>query len=335
MAVSFTTPVWGQDVQFSQYYAAQTYLNPGFAGAVHVPRLIFHQRLQWPRLDSKYITSLLSFDGFSEKYRSGYGVMLFYDNLGANNISTSEIHFQYSYELPLSQKVTIRPGLQLGFVSRSINYSNLTFPQQFDDFYGLISDNNSYDLYGKDRKFYPDVSAGFIAYSDNFWFSFASNHLNFPNQSFLGKVSRLPVKYSFAAGYKINLREQSKMAYLASSSSDEMSITPTINYKAQGKSDQADIGLYFRYSQIFLGGWYRGIPFKKYNKHLQNNESIVGLAGWIYQNLSFSYSYDLTLSTLRPAGTRGAHEINVTYIFKPKKKRKPMKRLPCPNFYNK
>ena len=113
----------------------------------------------------------------------------------------------------------------------------------------------------------------------------------------------------------------------------EISVTPTFHYKSQGKSDQFDLGVYGRYDHFLVGIWYRGIPFKKL-EDFQNSESISVSAGWRYHQYTIFYSYDKTVSTLNPINPGGAHEINLTFIdYRKWKKRKPMKRLPCPNLY--
>jgi type IX secretion system PorP/SprF family membrane protein len=114
----------------------------------------------------------------------------------------------------------------------------------------------------------------------------------------------------------------------------EVSFTPTAHYKLQGRSDQVDLGLYGLYDHLILGVWYRGIPMlKRYRPGLLNNESMVGLLGWKVKGLSASYSYDFTVSKLARARTGGSHELNITYVWGyPKKKRKVMRRLPCPDF---
>ncbi|MBX9851806.1 MAG: type IX secretion system membrane protein PorP/SprF, partial [Cytophagaceae bacterium] len=88
------------------------------------------------------------------------------------------------------------------------------------------------------------------------------------------------------------------------------------------------------YDMILVGFWYRGIPMKKYLPRVQNNESMIFLVGWKIKEISITYSYDYILSKLRSSGTGGAHELNLTwYYYKPHKSKKPMKRLPCPQFY--
>jgi type IX secretion system PorP/SprF family membrane protein len=325
----YSQEVLAQDVQFSQFYAASLYLNPAFAGSAHSARGTLHQRIQWPSLDAKYITSLASIDAYSSKYKSGFGLMILQDFQGSNTIKSSEVTTQYSYELQFSPTFTLRAGLQAGFVSRFINYSNLVFPDQYNNqgYTGPTDD----DVYGNTRVNYLDLASGGILYSNNFWFGVSSHHMNRPNQSFYGEVSRLPSKYSLATGYKFVVKTNRDQY---TSSNEEVTITPTAHYKFQGMSDQFDLGVYAIYNQIIMGFWYRGIPvIKYYKKSLQNNESVVLLAGYKFRTVSVSYSYDFTISKLATAKTGGSHELNITYVYKKSKKKKPTKRLPCPKFY--
>jgi type IX secretion system PorP/SprF family membrane protein len=328
----FSLKAIGQDVQFSQFYNVPTYLNPGFAGSAHQTRAIAHHRMQWPGLDARYTTSLVSLDHYLPQHKSGFGLMVMQDYMGANTINSTNIVAQYAYEIHVLDNLTFRPGLQLGYMSRGLNYSNLRFPQQFDD-QGQNSTGNPYG-FGDDRIHMVDFGTGGIVYSNNLWVGFSAHHLNKPNQSFFGEVSRLPVQYLFVSGYKIKLKSKEKyMAYLQQQES-EIAIIPTFNYKSQGSSDQFDIGVYGIYDMVIAGLWYRGIPTKKYSFVLHNNESVVMMGGFKFGNYSISYSYDYIVSRLSSVRTFGAHEINFTFINSKKaKKNKPMKRLPCPSFY--
>lgn len=326
--VLFTGFAKAQDVQLSQFYASPLYLNPGFAGSAHLNRLATHQRLQWPGLEAKYITSLFSFDTYSTKYKSGFGVMLMQDYQGGNTLTSTEITLQYSYELHISKKYTLRPGLQYGFASRSINYAEFRFPNQFNNEKGFDNSISSGGEFGADRISYSDLSSGAVFYSEKLWVGISAHHINQPNQSFNGEVAKLPAKYSLVGGYKIPL---SKNKYQRANTTS--SITPAMHYKLQGKSDQLDLGVYGTYKQLIAGFWYRGIPVKKYLPKLHNSESMVALVGWKYNGLSFGYSYDFTVSRLSVARPWGAHELNITYVHY--KKRKKMRSLPCPNIYDK
>ncbi len=319
----------GQDIQFSQFYAAALYQNPAFAGSTHHHRGTFHQRLQWPGLDAKYTTSLLSFDTYANKYNSGFGVMVFKDWQGSSTINSIDAGVQYAYEIHFNEQISFRPGLQLSYVSRNLDYSGLTLPEDYTN-NGYVGGSN---LNGNSRKGYVDISSGGIFYSEKLWVGVSAHHLNMPNQSFIGDVSRLPIKFALTAGYKIPLIHSKFMAYM--DHEKDKSITPTVHYKFQGKSDQLDLGLYANYDFVMVGFWYRGIPVKHYEKGLHNNESMVAMVGWKYEAWTVTYSYDFVVSRLSRARTGGAHELNLTYVYSRHKHYKPMKRLPCPTFHHK
>lgn len=321
-----------QDFQFSQFYNVPLYMNPAFAGTLHATRIGLHQRLQWPRLEARYTTSVLSADTYFPKYKSGAGLIVMQDYQGGGRISSTEAHLMYSYEITLNSKLTFRPGLQVGYVSRFLNYSELHFPHQYDNYQGLIGPQDQQDIWNK-AKGYVDVSSGGILYSKGFWLGFAAHHINAPNQSFRGNgyVSKLPTQFSIVSGYKFVVYEEISMHH----DKTEVSITPTFQYKFQGMSDQLDLGLYGEANQGLIGFWYRGIPIKRYQPDLPNNESIILFAGWKGESLRIGYSYDFTVSRLAKAGTGGSHELNITYVFhrhKKYKRKKIMKRLPCPSF---
>lgn len=179
---------YAQDIQFSQFYNVLLYQNPAFAGSAHHHRGMFHQRLQWPGLNAKYITSVLAYDTYLNKYNSGFGIMAMKDWQGSSDINSFDIGLFYSYELHLTNGLTFRPGLQLSAVNRALGYS-MTLPQDFDN-NGQLGTSFS----GGNRRLYPDISSGGVFYTDQIWFGISAHHLNRPNQSFLNEVSRLPTK---------------------------------------------------------------------------------------------------------------------------------------------
>ncbi len=318
-----------QDIQFSQFYATSLYINPAFAGSSHFPRAIIHNRIQWPKLDARFNTYLASFDAYLPEVQSGVGIMFLHDRQGSALLNSTEVHLQYSYELPVSDKVTVRAGLQLGAVNRSLDYGDLSFTYQFSN---AGQTSTVADQPADERFWYADVAAGALVYSDRFWFGLATHHLNQPNVSVYSNQARVPVKASFVAGYKIDLSGKGDF-WSYDGSQKEISLTPTVHYKFQGESDQVDAGLYGLYDHFLLGVWYRGIPFKKIENGVPNNESMIFMGGWrIAKDLEFRYSYDLTVSRLRQARTGGAHEISLAVLLRQKRK-KPMKRLPCPTHH--
>ncbi|HEY8400215.1 MAG TPA: PorP/SprF family type IX secretion system membrane protein, partial [Cytophagaceae bacterium] len=203
--------VFSQDIQFSQFYNVPLYQNPAFAGSSHESRATVHQRIQWPRLDAKYITSVASFDKYFANAKSGVGLMAIQDFQGSNTISSTEISAMYAYELHITPTLTLRSGLQGSYVTRYLNYANLMYPREFNDVTGYTKDPST--DFGGQRIHYVDLATGGIFYSKNLWIGLSGHHLNLPNQSFDKGVARLPGKFAVTGGYKIHLANNRRTAY--------------------------------------------------------------------------------------------------------------------------
>jgi type IX secretion system PorP/SprF family membrane protein len=322
---------FGQDIQFSQFYAVPAYQNPAFAGSAYMHRFVLHQRMQWMSLDARYATSLVSWDTYISKIRGGLGVMAYRDYQGGDKIVSNEIAVQYAQEIPLSDKYVLRAGGQLSTAWRTVDYSQFRYAQDHTD---QGYQGSTYNQQGDNTFWYGDLSAGLVFFSDKLWAGLSTHHLNQPSQTFYNNTSnRLPMKVALTGGYKHVFRR-------TSSNTDfharvvEYNVIPTFHYKMQGKSDQLDLGAYSQLDRMLVGFWYRGIPFKNYES-IQNNESMVAMIGFKYHNIAFAYSYDFTVSRLSRARTGGSHEINLTiYWDRQKDKTKPMRRLPCPELFD-
>jgi type IX secretion system PorP/SprF family membrane protein len=323
-----------QDPQLSQYYNAPLYLNPAFAGTAENTRAVLNYRSQWTSLPSPYVTFAASFDHFIGPYNSGVGLLVKRDRQGDAGLNSTDVNLIYSYQVYLGEGLTFIPAIQAGFVNRDLNYSNLIFGDQVTN--NGIGNSPSVDNFAKNGSSvsFLDVGAGGLLYSDHFWLGYSGNHFNKPNVAFSGD-SRLPVKSSFHGGYKFFLQKPAK-AGMYSRPVNEKSISPTFMYKMQGLYDQFDLGLYLRYDPLMFGLWYRGLPIKKYKEGINNHEALILMAGIHYEGLAFAYSYDLTISTLKP-GSGGSHEVSLIYQweipYKNYKKKKRARKVSCPSFY--
>ncbi|WP_338874403.1 type IX secretion system membrane protein PorP/SprF [Spirosoma sp. SC4-14] len=334
LALALSQLAFAQDPQFTQFYAAPLYLNPAFAGSALAPRITANYRNQWPAITS-YVTTMVGLDHYFDRFNSGVGLLIQNDNQGQGRIQSTEIGLQYSYQLQVSESSFVRFGLQGSYVNRNVNYFGLTTGDQFTE-QGFITGSVSQDptlLAGSPKNKYLDFSTGVLVYSDWYWVGASAHHINRPDQGFfVAGQNRLPIKGSIQAGLRIPL---GGFTGLADELDREISFSPVILYKFQGKYDQVDIGAYLTYSPLTIGAYYRGIPFKRYEQTINNNDAVALLAGWRMDKFSIGYSYDFTISTLGNSG--GSHELSLSYIFeKPEGRRagvrKRDKKLPCPKF---
>ncbi|MEM9895259.1 MAG: type IX secretion system membrane protein PorP/SprF [Bacteroidota bacterium] len=317
--------VIAQDPQFSQYYNAPLFLNPGLAGINQKGRFGANYRTQWPNLEANFETFSAFVDYNFEEYSSSVGLIVTADNEGIAGLQSTSIGLQYAYQLQINYDWTFRPGIQLAYYIRDLNFTRLTFGDQFDQT-GLVRDFTGENLNtGQSLNFF-DLSFGGVLYNSDLWIGGALHHITEPNQSLVGGSAELPRKFSLHGGYRIPLNPNTRRTGIG-----ERSITPSFNYRAQGDFDQLDIGAYFTLDPLLIGMWYRGVPIKVVDD-VVNNEALIFMVGLRNNRTTFGYSFDYTISGLG-IGTGGAHEISIGYTFSladPSKPALDVRRLKCP-----
>jgi type IX secretion system PorP/SprF family membrane protein len=339
--------VFGQDPQFSQFYAAPMYHNPAFTGSGYAPRLIFNFRNQWPSLSANYTTSALAIDHYIDRFGSGIGLMVLTDQQGAARLKNTEVSGFYSYQLNLVDDHFLRMGIQGTYRNIGFDTNGLTFPEQFDN-NGFNSSLPVTDpLANKNfQSSQADFSAGVLYFNPKAYLGVSVHHLAEPDYNFnmldnngivLGSYSSGEVllrKYMVNGGLNIPLKEPTG---LGRNMGKEFVLIPTFLYKQEGKFSQLDLGAYVTYSPLTVGLWYRGIPIKRNQIKSVNHDALVALAGFRFDQFSFGYSYDVTISSLGTS-SGGAHEISVAYQFEAfESERNPhirrrKKDLSCPKF---
>src|SRR5688572_14314914 len=90
-----------QHYQFSQFYAAPTYLNPAFTGANACSRLAINYRNQWNAIPGGFNTYQVTMDHAVKKFNSGIGIQFFSDRAGIGNLKTNQVNLLYSYEIKI------------------------------------------------------------------------------------------------------------------------------------------------------------------------------------------------------------------------------------------
>ncbi|MBX7201455.1 MAG: type IX secretion system membrane protein PorP/SprF [Bacteroidia bacterium] len=302
--------LFGQDPQFTQFYANPLYLNPAFAGSVRCPRFVMNYRNQWPAIPGNFVTYSASYDQHFDALGGGIGVLVNNDQAGEGTLITTNVSGIYSYHLPVSRKFSIKAGFQATYSQRTLDWTRLTFGDQIDSRYGFIY--NTKETFGPNNVSFVDFSVGVIGYSEKFFIGFAAHHLTQPDQSFLVPTSRLPMKLTGHMGAVINLGRKTRF-------NDPAKISPNILFQQQQDFRQINLGMYFQKSPFIAGLWYR------------NKDAFIILAGLQQGLFKFGYSYDVTISRLTNA-TAGAHEISFAMQLACKPVKKRFRTINCPSF---
>lgn len=314
--------IHGQDMQFSQYYATGSYLNPALVGVTNNTSAGLQYRDQWRKLGNHFTSALAHGEHLFEKANSGVGVLFHQSVEGSGKLTTQELSGIYSFRIRLNDKRSLVPAIQGTYTTRSIDLSGLDFGDQYTSNGAELPTSESFK---SDRTSFPDFSAGMMYYSPQVFMGVSAHHLTEPSQSIIEGTDTLKRKISAHGGFKIPFKDLG--------GEKESSMVLSTNYKFQGKADQLDLGVYFILEPITFGFWYRGLPIKTL-ADLKNNESIVGMAGVQIKGIRVAYSYDHVISSL--INNAGAvHEISLNYEFYIKKKVKtsqPKYGLPIPMF---
>ncbi|MCK5279644.1 MAG: type IX secretion system membrane protein PorP/SprF [Cyclobacteriaceae bacterium] len=313
-----------QDPMFSQYYASPLYLNPGLAGSVKQPRLIFNSRMQWTKLPNAFNTYAASADYLVEDWSSAFGVLAMTDKAGSANLRNTSISGIYAAKIRIAEGWVFSPGVTFGYASRSIDFDKLVFGDMIihngpttDDAIGHLGNQS-----------YFDFSSGAVIYNKTFWAGFSGYHINEPNYSLLGEDAKLPMRLSVHGGMRIPIKHS------ILSSSKLSSIAPSFVYKTQGEFQQFDIGTNIIFDPVMVGLWYRGVPTSKNYSEKFSQDAIIFILGLNLQFVEVGYSFDFTISDIGPQ-SGGSHEISLTLLLpeiQSNKVKRKDKILPCPNY---
>ena len=294
-----------QDPQFTQFYANPLYLNPAFAGTARCPRICMNYRNQWPNLSGNYVTYSVSGDLHVDALAGGVGILVTTDDQAHGTLKTTNASLIYSYQAVVNREFSLKFGLQATYMQKSLDRENLHFGDMIDARRGFVWNTN--EPLPQNNKSNADFSAGVLGYSKNYFFGFAANHINQPDEGLLG-VSKLPTKFTVHGGAIIELEK-----------GGESYISPNILFQSQQNFRQLNLGLYYVKGPFVAGLWYR------------SGDAVIALVGIKNDNFQAGYSYDVTVSKLA-GNTAGAHEISVQIKFECKTKRKKYRTISCPSF---
>lgn len=329
VAVVFAAePARCQDLHFSQFYAAQLYLNPAFSGTGSGSRLMANYRHQWAGIPGAFVSYAFSFDHNFSRLNSGLALYFNQDKAGSGGLRTTISGLQYAFHVKLSRKVSARFGADITYRVRDIDFNNLIFNDQLSK--SGIAPITTETPASESVSFF-DYGSGVLVFTEKYWVGIAIHHLTEPNQALIGgNETILPMKYSLHGGAKLQVKDRFDKK-------SEKYVAPSFNYKGQHDFDQLDLGLSYYSNPVTFGIWYRGIPgLKAYKPGYGNNDALIGLIGYRIDDLSIGYSYDITISKLAVTTSLGSHEISLVYEFNNKNQSKKDKNkaviIPCAKF---
>ncbi len=329
---------YGQDIHFSQFYAAPLNLNPSQTGMMNGNlRAILNYRNQWNSF-APFTTYNGSLDvnighNFLDHDLIGIGVNFYNDVAGDAEFSTTHASLSVSYIKTMGNKFArnyLSVGFSGGMVQRSVDYNQMTFGSQFNGYEydpGLFSG----EYIGFENLSYFDLAGGItwmLVPKDqlNFYMGLAFHHLNSPDQSFTGLTSdNLYMKTTGNMGAQIPVGA-ARNAFLV----------PAVMAMIQGPHYQLNGGMSVRYiindldykSTAVQLGVFQRVGLNEQTDY--RSDATIVAARFDYLNLSVGVSYDVNVSTLQDASNAmGGPEVSLTFTSDlPHRDRK----VDCPKF---
>ncbi|WP_425237684.1 PorP/SprF family type IX secretion system membrane protein [Ulvibacterium sp.] len=260
--------------QFTQYLYNTVSINPAYAGSRGVFNGTILHRNQWSGLEGNPRTNTATVHMPIEFTRVGIGLSYINDKLGFE--STNYIYGDFSYSIPVNEKVEMSFGLKAGFTSYSLEN-----PDPNDSFF---ADNGTV--------WSPNFGAG-IYVSSQRWF--------------LGISSPRILNTDLNQGEFMALERNSYYAIggVVFDLSRDLKFKPSIILKfTDGAPATYDISANFLlYDKLWLGATYR------YN--FANNFGAI-MDYQLTKEIRIGYAYDLPTTEFRTSSS-GTHEVLLIY----------------------
>lgn len=297
-----------QDLHFSQYFNAPMLVNPANTGfnPDYDYRVGGNYRNQWASVGNPYKTMSVWGDTklFTNRFEDGWlgvGASLLKDVAGSGSLTSTSGYATIAWHQMLGYNSLLSGGFGLGFVSKKIDITKLSFDNQWN---GSFFDVNipSNEPFAYSQTTYLDLQMGLnYAYfaSENVYFNAGVSvmHINNPKETFFDPSvsdNRLNRRYTAFLNSSIKIQ-------------DIWIINPNVYVSKMGNAWETVLGMNANRdlagdgsTQLILGLYYR------------NKDALIPMVGYQINDLKITVNYDATVSSLGSLnGTRGAYELSI------------------------
>ena len=288
-----------QDSQFSQYYAASLYLNPGFSGIYNEPALHMNHKRQVQTSqvinELTQVSLILPIKSKQPNERSigGVGIMAFNEKSfgGVFQRNSVFLNYAHNFKLGLLGSYLISVGAQVGYDLRELSFSNLQWGSQYNASLAGFDETRAIPVTEFDGQiqsfvvnggvmYYFNPDRNYFLYNYSGFVGISATNLNQPNTSFsVAEDVSDPILLKYNGGIEFKI--------------DKFFVTPSLLFLYLSRNYQYNAGINVIYSpqtgrysargstQLLFGTWYR---FR---------DSFIFMGGVRVNNLTVRASYDL------------------------------------------
>lgn len=324
-----------QDIHFSQFYETPSLLNPALTGATSNLRASLQYRNQWSSVTVPYKTFAASFEmklnqksweqqgdnsnQVQKKFTEGLaaGISFFSDRAGDGDMGLTQATLSIADQVALNEKNALSVGLQASIAQRSIDYSKLIWPNQYNGS-GYDASINAGENFSTSKFMYGDYVAGLLwTYGKGEMYMTANDevkanagialyHITKPNESYLSNTSELlDTRFAVHGGMAFGIKNSS------------LSIAPSFLLNFQGPTKEIVLGSLVKYNlredSKFTGNIKSA--FISFGGYYRNDDAVIPTFLLEMGQYAMGVSYDVNVSGLRAASSeRGGLEIMLRFV---------------------
>ena len=298
----------GQGLHFSQYFNSPLLVNPANTGfnPDYDFRVGGNYRNQWASVGNPYKTMSAWGDVkvFANRFENGWmgiGGALYKDAAGSGSLTSTSGYASVAYHQMLGYNSLLSGGFSLGFTSKRIDISKLSFDDQWNGKFIDVSIPSNEPI-AFSQASYLDLQMGLnYAYfaSENVYVNAGVSvmHINRPRETFFDpSVSNNQIPRRYTAFINSNIKIQNTWI-----------VNPNLYVSKMGNAWESLIGFNANRDlsgdgaqQLVLGLYYR------------NNDAVIPMVGVEINDMRIILNYDATISALGGLnGTRGAYELSI------------------------
>jgi type IX secretion system PorP/SprF family membrane protein len=326
--------VHAQDIHFSQFYENAILRNPGLTGIFSGDyKAGINYRTQWGNISNPFQTVLASVESrvLVNKEQHDYlsfGLCMSHDQAGSISFNSLQITPAVNYNKSLNDAHAsyLSLGFAGSYIQRSVDASKMTFDNQYIGG-GYVASAPSNDMKEFKNISHYDVSAG-VSFNSTmgennqivYYIGGSAYHITKPKESFNQSDAFIRLSPRFTGNFGLTARITSRIG-----------LTVLANYTNQDP-----------YQETMLGGlvsWRntkadQGSNFAIYaGLFMRYKDALIPTMKVDYKKYSFTLSYDVTTSSLKPAlSSKGGWEMSIYVRGKYKKNEGYVDKVMCPSF---
>ena len=297
-----------QDLHFSQYFNSPLLVNPANTGFIPDGEYRFgvNYRKQWANIGNPYKTFSVFGDGqfFASQMENGWigiGGALLSDVAGTGNLTTTRAFGSVAYHQTLGLGSLISTGFNIGWVNKKIDFSKLTFDNQWNGkFFDIEAPSNEPFITNQINYFTLQAGVNYAYYpNDNIYLNVgvSVSNINRPKESFFSS-SATDTRLANRITTFVNGSFRVADAWIINPNLYVSNMTSAwevvVGANAQRKLTEGGE------TQVIFGGYYRA------------SDAFIPMLGFQQSGFKLTFSYDATISNLKKFNqSRGAYEFSI------------------------